>query len=195
MATPTKQQPIALDTSQVDEHLRKQAQWLSSQELARGGARALNRAGRAARTAGARAVRQQLRVRARDVRDRIKPKRATPSRLVFVLEFDYRPLPLHLFGNPTQGRLGFAVTIKRGGTRLRIPHGFMVDKYGGASFVRKKADNGEGLVARGPIRGLLGPSIGSQLEEARPAMEARANEVLEERLRHEVEWRVERANR
>ena len=195
MATPTKEQPIVLDTSQVEESIARQARYLSSQELARAGAAALNRAGRAARVAGSKAVRKQIRLRASDVKDRIETERATPGNLRFIVRFDYNPLPLHLFGNPTQTSRGFAVTIKRGGSRTRIPQGFIVDRYGGAAFMRSRADSGDRLVPRGPLRGLLGPSIGSQLEEARPAMEARATEVLGRRLAHEIGRRVERANR
>ena len=184
---------IELDTSEADQRTVNLAKWLSPGQVARAGASALNRALRAGVTEGSRAIRDQLRVKARAVRDRIDTERATPANLVAVINFDYTPLPLKEFGRPYQTRQGVKVTITKGGGRVLIPDSFISPDIGG--HVVRRAKEGDGLVPRTPVHILPGPSIGSQLEDARPRIEARTNEVMQERIAHELEWRAERANR
>ena len=185
---------ITLETAEADERQRKLMRWLGPRETAKAGAAAINRAGRAARTVGSREVRKELRVKARDVKDRMSVVRATPSRLEYRIDFDYSQLPLIMYGSPRQTRRGVSVTIKRGGGRTTIPHAFISPQHGGQVVIRTKKADGEGLVPKTPVRRAYGPSIGSQLDRAEPAMDARAEEVLADRLTHELEWRVEKAN-
>lgn len=185
---------VTLDTAEAEELLRKQARWLSSQELAKAGAAALNRAGRAAQTQGSREVRKRLAMKARDVKARMKATRATPGRQRYKIDFDYSPVPLAEYGRPRQTRRGVGVTIRRG-KRVTMANTFISEKLGGQVLIRTMDTATGRRVGRGPVRRAYGPSIGSQLEAAKPAMDKRAEEVLDDRLRHEIRWRVERANR
>ena len=179
---------INIDTTQADRVIERQAQLLSSQELARAGASAVNRASRAAATAMNRAIRQELAIRAGDVRERIKVSRATPGKVESTITVDRRPLPLSHYQGMRQTNRGVSVRIKRGGGLVRIPGAFIVEAYQGEAFLRAGPE-------RGPVGMLFGPSIGSQADAAWKDAERRGVEVLNDRLSREVRRRFELANR
>lgn len=194
-----KELPIGWEDDEVMQQLKQQARWLSSQELAKAGASALNRAARSARTTGSREVRKRIRVKARAVKKRIEIQKATPANQEAELRFDYEPIPLSEYGAPRQTKKGVTVTIKKGGGRTLIPQAHIEEQWGDEVVIRKKKGirtGGESKrVGRTPRRTVLGPSIGSQLEKARPAMDRKSKEVMDKRMKHEIEWRVEKANR
>lgn len=185
-------EPIQLDTEGADAVLTRQAQLLSPHELAKAGAAAINRGLLAARTVGSRAVRENLALAARTVKDKMEMERATPANLEGRIHFDYSPIPLRDYG-ATQLKSGVSFRVTKGGGRSRLDEGFIVDSMGGHVFLR--AGPRDDMVARLPVEMQFGPSVGSQLERVRPAMNARADKVVGQRLEHEVSRRFEKANR
>ena len=183
---------IQWDDSEATEQMRRQAKWLSPHELAKAGAAAINRAMRTARTHGGRAVRQTVAVSASTAKEKIVPHRATPARLEARLEFDTSPIPLKGYGAKELKRGVSFRTHKRHG-RQKVRDYFISRKMGGHVFRRKR--QGDGLAPRLPVQLVYGPPIGSAFDRAVPVMRGQAQRVMEERMRHEIDWRVKRANR
>ena len=183
---------IQWDDSEATEQMRRQAKWLSPHELAKAGAAAINRAARTAHTHGARAVRGELALKQSTIKSKIKRSRATPANVEATLDFDYSPIPLKEYGARQIAR-GVSFRVKRSGGRQTMRQWFINNAIGGHAFRRKRS--GDGRVPRLPIIKGMGPSVGSQLERARPVMDAKVEETIEKRMRHEIDRRVKRANR
>lgn len=182
---------IEFGDDEVVAKLRKQAKWLSPHELAKAGSSAINRAMKSARTHGGRAVRETVAVKAREAKKKIAPHRATPAKLHARLEFDTSPIPLKEYGAKELKRgVSFRTHKKHG--RKKVRDYFISKKMGGHVFRREK--KGDDLVPRLPVHMVYGPPIGSAFDRAEPVMEAQAKKVMDQRMQHEIEWRVKKAN-
>ena len=135
-----------------------------------------------------RGIRDRLALKSRLVRERLKTSRARPGSLAYTIRVDRRPIPIAEFGGARQVRQGVKVRIIKGGQRVLLESAFIVDRYGGNVFSRVGPD-------RGPIRSRMGPSIGSQSERVWPDAQRRGDQVMRDRMEHEITRRVERANR
>lgn len=178
---------IRLDTTEAEKKLRAMARYLSKQTLAKISARALNRANRAAGVAFSKEIRKDLAVKSSTVKEALQLKKATPANLSAPIIASNKPLPMSEY-RMNQTRRGVSIRVKKSGKRVKLKHAFIVEGYGNEAFERRGK-------ARHPLRMLYGPSIGSQTKEAWPAVEARAVEILDKRMEHEITRAFERANR
>lgn len=178
---------IELETKEAEERVKKLGRYLAPHLLALEGARALNRAALAGATEMNREIRKTLNVRAGDVRDRIEVTRAHRGKLSATIVVDRKPLPLAAF-RPRETSKGLRVRILKGSPLQTIPRAFLVGRWGDKPMQRAGAE-------RGPIRTLLGPSVGSQSAEAWASARERADAVFEQRFVRGVNRQIERANR
>lgn len=175
---------IQLDDSPATRVLAAQARELDPKALNRAITRALNRAGRGARTEMSREVRKTVRLRSSDVSATVTLGRARAGESVptFTMTVKQAPVPLVRFGTPRQGRKGVSVTIVKG-KRQTLAGAFIVDSLGGHAFLRR----GKSSL---PIRKLFGPSVRQlapkALEEARPRIVERLTRELERQIEREL---------
>lgn len=150
---------------------------LSGDKVKQASIAAGKRAATAARTAGTKQVHALYTIKASDLKARTTIK-TTPDGAV--LSFKGAPEAVSKY-KAVKRRAGVFVTVKRGSTK-KVERGFTI----GSRFVARKGK------ARLPIKGLFGPSV-PQLygnPEVMDIMEERGNEVMAERLEHEIERRL-----
>ncbi len=139
------------------------------------------------RTGLVRKMRDVLKLLAKDVRERIKPKQlATDDNLVGVLSIDYRPVPLMDFKPRFRKSMGVAVTTIKGQGVQTFKHMFRAQMQSGhvGAFERdptapfrpmtrgywagrriKRGPRKGKLIVREPIREAYGPSIVAAFEK------------------------------
>lgn len=178
---------VKLDTSEADAKLKKQARYLSPNDLVKAGQRAINRALSAGNTQLSREVRKTVNLRASSVKEAVSLKRARGLATDGEIRVEFKSIPLKEF-KPRQTNKGLSVRIFKGAALQKFPKGFIVESLNGQAFMRV----GD---SRLPIKLLTGPSIRSQAEAALPAVRKRAEAVLEQRMRFEVGRQIERANK
>ena len=150
-------------------------------------ARAINRSAEAARTVGSRLVRKNYNIERRTVLDKIKIKKAYPADLVANIGTKGRPLSVRNFETrantpfPVRGEYAF-VSVKKGSGGTIKKSFVATTKKGYTNVFTRVTDK------RKPLRSLHGPSMPQMYgrEEGIKAMEARATEILNKRLDHEV---------
>lgn len=152
-------------------------------------ARSLNRAGSSGRTAMARAVSQDMKLKVGDVRSRIHILEATSTRLSVTLYASAARLPLILFRasgpEPSRGR-GRGVSANLGGRR-RYPRAFIATMGSGHRGVFERVAR-----ARLPIYELRGPSIAHVFKKHEQVGIDRAMAQLAKNLGHELEFEMSR---
>lgn len=150
--------------------------------------RAINRAGQAGRTQAAREARSRYTVRHGDVLKTLKINRASRGNLQASISSRGELIPLSLF-NPRVTKTGVSVSVKKG-ARKQLKSLFLTTlkspRYGAG------ATNVFGRVSteRIPLRGHYGPSIPQMIEneDSMASVEGRIAEVLNNRVRHEIDF-------
>jgi len=173
--------------------------------------RALNRSIASAKTLAVKVVRQDMGLKAGTVRDRIFAMKATPSKPLARLSATNARIPLIEFNakgpEPSRGR-GNGVRAKLPAPgKGRYPHAFIatmpnsghrgvfqrdpkrsMKTPGVAYFHRTKT-----MDRRQAIYELKGPSVAQSFTRNAPAIEARAEEVLQTNFDHEVQYLASQA--
>ena len=181
-------QHIQLDSSEADQTIRNQARYLSSQALATAGRRAINRAARTARSEMSKGVRDRLAIKKRDLDQRMSITRARDTNLEATITIDNSPVSLLTFGAKQISR-GVSVRVLKSAGRTLLASAFTVGSIGGEVFTRRGSD-------RTPIDMLRGPRVARSAEEA---WESRAHDaaarIINQRLDHELQRQIDKANR
>jgi hypothetical protein len=179
----------SIDTSQADERMRKMIAQLSDKELLRAGHNAVNRAVLAANTAMSREIRATVNLKASTIRDTTRIAKSKGTTVGATLTVKMVGIPLAEYGGKF-GVKGLTIRVLKSSGRSRIENAFAVatSRHPARAFVRETD-------TRYPLQMLFGPSVRSQAEKALPAASLRASEVLENRLRYEIEKAVERGAR
>lgn len=178
-----------------DAAVRRALDALGRREAVAASNRALNRAMSSVRTEASRTVRAEYRLRARDLADVLKLERAKGAAKVFAeLRVRAVRVALSAFGRPSQTRKGVAVTVRRSAGRQLYERAFVARGRGGVEQVFWRVKQGSRLVARGPLRVLLGPAVAQIL-----ATKERADRLLEigrdrfiQVMRQEIRFRITR---
>ncbi len=153
-------------------------------------ARALNKTGDAVRTAMARAVAKDMGIKVGTARAAIKVEKATGASLAVRIVAKGKRLPLIDFKargpEPSRGR-GRGVAYVMRGERKRLDHAFIATVGAGhrGVFIRTGP-------RRLPIKQLAGVSIAKSFENQIEAGAARRNEVLFQKVEHEIEFELSR---
>ena len=176
---------IGMDSGSADATQRRIIKAMSPHRLAKVGARAINRATKSARAEGSREIRKDLVLKARDVKEKMKITKARPTKLEGRITMSKSPIPLSMF-KPGQRKHGVSVRILKSKGRGIIKGSFIIEAYGGEVFVRRYGADGK-MNKRGPLKMLQGPSIASHGKRAKPAMDAKAEEMMEKRMTHEID--------
>lgn len=147
-------------------------------------AHALNRAADSGRTAGARAISQDMRVKVGEVRDKIRVAGASASRQVVSFYASSKRLPLSAFGArgqyPSRGK-GRGVTAK---TKTgRYPHAFLARLKSGHLGVFARVGK-----SRLPIRELFVVSIAHVFVKHKDVIVARSREQLVKNLQSNLRF-------
>ncbi len=165
--------------------------------IRKGFVRALNRAVASARTVMVREIARDTGLRSKDVRDALLMSEATQNRPEARLAASLKKIPLIKFRArgpfPSRGR-GRGVTYRLTGSRGRHPNAFIARMKSGHEGVFKRADSTSHKSAAAwsknlPIIELHGPSLGHVFAKYRPLAAARAREVFETNLDHEMSWK------
>jgi hypothetical protein len=154
-------------------------------------ARALNRSIGSGRTIMAREMAGDMGLQVGVVKDAIKQKDATPSRLEAKLATSLKRIPLIDFKakgpEPSRGK-GRGVGYRIGGQTKRLDHAFIATMRSGHRGVfLRKGDR------RLPIREAFGPSLGHVFIKFRPMGIARCAEQLRKNLVSEFRFVMSRA--
>lgn len=142
--------------------------------------RALNKSIASGRTIMGRLMSQDLGLKVGTVRDAIRLKDATPTRLEAQLAASLKRIPISEFNptgpDPSRGN-GRGITYRMQGQRKRLDHAFFATMASGhrGVFLRKGTK-------RLPIREAFGPSLGHVFIKFRPEGIARAAEQLRKNL-------------
>lgn len=150
---------------------------LSSKEIARATVAAAKRAGTAARTAGTKAIRGIYTIKAGDLKAKAQIRADSDGATIIVKG---APESVKKYQAKSRKR-GIFVTIKRGNT-TQIPRSFSLR----AAFVARAGKD------RYPLKGIYGPAIPQLFgnPDVVNAMIDRGSSVFEDRLEHEIEFRL-----
>ncbi len=158
-------------------------------------ARALNRGIESARTFMSREIAGDTGLRVKDARDAFSLVHANEARLEATLGASLKRIPLIRFNargpEPSRGQ-GRGVSYRLSGGRGRHPNAFIATLKSGHRGVFVRVGAGErkspGAWSKNlPIRELFGPSLGKVFAKYRPAGLARAAEVFETNLKHDLD--------
>jgi hypothetical protein len=180
---------VSIDTRKADAAFKKQVDALSRKALLQAGHNAVNRAVLAANTSMSRQIRATVNLKAKTIKETTKIAKSKGQTVGATLTVKMVGIPLAEYGGRF-GAKGLTVRVLKGSGRSRLGNAFAVKTKRGAgrAYVRE-ADS------RYPLQMLFGPSVKTQAEKALPAATIRAREVLENRIRYEIERAVERASR
>jgi len=177
---------VTIDTSQGQALLERIAA-----EQPQAFARALNRSAGSARTAMARAIREDMGLKATVVRERIHLTEARPDRLQAKLAAGLKRIPLIDFGargpEPSRGK-GRGVTAKIGPITRRYPHAFLARMASGHRGVFSRKGT-----ARLPIYEMFGPSLGHVFRKYLTLGTTRAEEAFTKNIKSEFRHALRRA--
>ena len=154
--------------------------------------RALRRAITAARTLMVREISKDVGLKSKDVKDALRMTEPSFSNPTAQLAAKLKRIPLIRFSargpEPSRGR-GKGVTYRLGQRRGRNEHAFIaVMKSGHRGVFKRKSTK------RLPIYQLYGPSLGHVFEKYQPAGQARAIEMFEKNLDHELTFAKSQAS-
>lgn len=148
--------------------------------------RAINRAATNAKTNASKKVREQYTVKAKDVKDTIKIKKATKSNLVSIVKSSGERIPLIKFKvSPPNPRPSthpvLKVGVKKGGLKTLVG-AFVADVNGNKVFKRTSS-------SRLPIQQLFGPAVPQMMnnDSVKDYIEQEATKMYQQRLDHEIE--------
>lgn len=146
--------------------------------------RSLNRAGKAMETQTIREVRNEVTLKARDVRKAIRRPtlRAGSGSAAVEIGVSLRPVPIASF-QARQVRKGVSVKIKKSGGRKVIPRTFKATMKSGHEGVYRRKTN-----KRLPIQELFSTSAGSTIREREilRRIQARGSEQFRKDLRDQI---------
>lgn len=147
--------------------------------------RAINRSAIAARTRASVLIRRKYVVKAADVKRRIKLRTATANRLSAEIRASGPVTPLMKFDVSPKFPDIMRVTsrVLKSGGRKPVQTGFVARVKNDHVNVFTRVGS-----SRYPIRGLYGPSVAQMMgkDEIVESIQTRAQEVLDERLEHEL---------
>lgn len=151
-------------------------------------ARAINRAANSLKTAAAKKIPEEYYVKSRDVKATLNVKRASAKRPTAELLSKGSRRPLSMFktspSNVPRKRLGgpLRAWVKRKSNAQPLKAAFMAKLKGNTAVAERLTGK------RLPIRQLYGPAVPQMLgkEENTAYLATKAQQVLEERLEHEV---------
>jgi hypothetical protein len=187
---------VNLDTSKADAAMRELAKQLSAKQLVEIGHRAVNRALAAGNTEMARQVRQTVNLRAATVKDQVKVTKSKGVKAQAELRVKTDDgIALSEYG-ASFGKKGVTVRILKGAGRQKFANAFAVKVKKGRHAGKMRAFQREDKdTARFPIRLMLGPTVTSQAKKALPAVERRVVEILDRRIRAEIQRAIDKAGR
>lgn len=176
--------------------LRRLGRLLRPRQFGAAQRRATNEAIRHARKRLNQEIREELELQAKPVKDRIKTQTARGSDQVGgAVTMDREPVPLKLY-KTSNTRAGVTAKVRKGEARQRLRHVFMVESYGGNIFEREM--EGGRRARRGPLDIIYGPTpIGVAVNQPGllPGVVRTTAEVLRRRIRHQVEYEMDKAAR
>ena len=185
--------PITFTLEQCDRAVRLLAHLPGAAQQAM--ARAMNRAILGARTAATKQTRAKYRIKAAAIKATMRMVKATRFRLEASVVSRGKRIPLFGFGTkPNQpgtggpGKPQLRVSVKRGGGRKKVRSAF-VARVG--RVARRKGKK------RFPLESLFGPAVPQMLgnEAVIAEVEAVAQQRLDARLDHEIDWALRKADR
>jgi hypothetical protein len=180
---------VSIDTRQAEAAFKKQVDALSRKALLQAGHNAVNRAVLAANTSMSREIRATVNLKAKTIKETTKIAKSKGDSVGATITVKMVGIPLAEYGG-LFGAKGLTVRVLKGSGRSRISRAFAVKtKRGVGRAFERVADS------RYPLQMMFGPTVKTQAEKALPAATLRAREVLEKRLKAEIERAVERASR
>jgi len=185
--------PVTFTLEQCDRAVRLLAHLPGAAQQAM--ARAMNRALLGARTAATKQTRAQYRIKASAIKATMRLERATRTRLQASVVSRGKRISLFAFGTkPNQpgtggpGKPQLRVGVKRAGGRKPVRSAFVAR----AGWVARRKGK-----KRFPLESLFGPAVPQMLgnEEVLAEVEAVAQQRLDARLDHEIDWALQKADR
>lgn len=161
----------------------RQLSVLMPQAIKRAEVSGINRAANSSRVLISKTVRRDLALKAKTVKDAMTIKRAryaqsTPEATITV---DRKPQPLKNYG-ARQIRSGLSAKIRKRG-RQKIKSGFIIGAYGGNAYKRETS-------ARGPLKALMGPSVGGAVSARSDEVEQGIVELVDKNIRDRIAWEI-----
>ncbi|RME22448.1 MAG: hypothetical protein D6800_11005 [Candidatus Zixiibacteriota bacterium] len=163
-----------------------------SKAMKRSAAAAINKSIRQASTQAGRKVRRVYNIRARDLKQYIRYRRANSNKLVGSVGIQDKRLPLKLFAARDDYPRGVSFIIRRASGRKRLKHAFFA-VVGGRLDVYERKVVGNKRVKRFPIKKLstVSPAIMFD-KEGRATIEKYLNENYKRIFEHELDYRLSR---
>lgn len=194
---------IQIDTKLVERELQGLSRDIKEKALSS----ALNKTASRARTAAARAIRDQYQLSSRAVRNAIRIKRSNYQTLTATMLVEGKPFPVMAFG-ARQNKSGVSFRLK--GRRVMIPHAFIATMSSGHKgvFARGGYPKSVGVINTGetwggkfkfgvnrtPINELKTFSVPYAFMNSSVQRELRyqITEIFPKLFMHEIEWRISR---
>lgn len=176
-----KLQPIGdLTEKGMRQELRQHIPWAAK----RAERAAINKTIRNARTEISKRVGQDIALKAKTIKDSIKPRYARRVQRFPMGEITISPkaIPLKEY-KPRPRRTGVSVKVLRKNKRKVIEHAFIVKSLGEHVFVRTGK-------SRLPIKKLFGPSVRKNVEKQRPELEAYIKERFKYNIEDRLRWEI-----
>ncbi len=162
---------------QGDKKIMDALSTLSDKEIARAAVAAGKRAATAARQAGTKEIRSIYTMKAGDLKAKAQIRADEDGATILVKG---APEAIHKY-QAKKRRDGVFVSVKRG-KMTHVPRGFSL----GGAFVARKGKE------RYPLKGIYGPAVPQLFgnPDVLSVMMDRGSDVFEERLEHEIEYRL-----
>lgn len=153
--------------------------------------RAVNRAVTNVKSNISKKVRENYIVKPADVKDSLKITRATSNNPVAIVRSTGKKISLTKFRiKPSDARPkkppknGYQVQVKKSEGYKTVPRGFLAYAKGSLGFFQRTGSS------RMPIKRLMGPSIPEMIghKDTIAYIESEANSMLNERIKHELEY-------
>ena len=165
--------------------------------LARGTVDAINKAAAIAQTAGAKQVREDYIIKARDLKSNTSMQKASGLNPEAVINIKGKRIPLFFF-QTSRNSVGIRVRVKRSGAARTIPHVFYVwSARSGRGRIQERegrprlpigARNRENSAFRQNAE-LLGPSVPQMYQRAVPLIQKTFRDRVPGIIAHEVKYR------
>ncbi len=151
-------------------------------------ASAINHTLSVTRTEGGQKIREQVKLKASYVRERLRLVRASVAKPQGRITTPRRGILLSRFDNTVLKSGGVSVQVKPGaGNRKKMPGAFYITFANGVQAIAIRTQHGPGLGRSEGLKVLYGPSVSQVFTDVKDDLQSPSGERLIERMQHEAD--------
>lgn len=149
-------------------------------------ANAINHTLSVTRTEAGREIRNQVKLKAAYVRERLRVAKATVAKPQGRISTPTRGLLLSRFDHRAYAKGGIGVQVKPTGGKRRMPGAFYITFANGVTAIAIRTKRGPGLGRSEGLKVLYGPSVSQVFTDVKDDLQAPSGERLIARMEHEA---------